>query len=800
MDPRRLAALLEARGLVPTLAFEQVLAALKPGEHLADRLVAEGHVREADLLHAVAHALGARFVSSQKLEKLRLDQELRTLIPFEACERHKALPISWDRSQRSLTAVMADPSDRAGLGDEPTLETVEHLFVHVALPGAIASAIERCYRARPASAAAGPPEPRPAGTCELCGTAYAADQVECSQCGLMVEARGARAPAEPQIVRALLADPTAGRGHPMPRSIHEAVTRVGFRKQVLDAHVPRLSGEDSLLGSLSEFEAFVVSFVDGRVSLAQLAEATGLTNAEVRSIVASLEERGKLWLSTTPAPETAPAAPPSSTGFDVDEVQEEAPRVRASRERPGTEPAERPLLGSQAGPEPASYFEIDAVDPDALEPEALDSQAHQAQTHEAQTDEAQTHEAQAVEDDLAAPEEARLAAPIFDLSFEGDAASDGAPDVSYADVDPADVVDVELPEYAEAGPESSLDGPGIAPPEESTDESLETGAAAPPPRVQAAPLERMDDLGSAVETEPPRAREVEGGTRPRRAVALQANEGATDKHQAAHPQLADGVPVTDVRSVPAEDRLGALRTEPTSVEHPAHVEAPPPSEPLEPEPPTQGIPPTPPEAKRRRPEPPSGAATGGARGRTASGERDLRATAARAPPAHQATERRLPRVLSAPAPTDPQVAMATMRKLTPVGGEPALSAPATTGSRAVGQVEAPATTASRAVGQVEAPATRKSAAATTAPSNAIQAALKLERSGDVEGAIALLRSAIAKSPRPAPLYNRLALVLLSQKRDAVQARELLDKALELDPENPAYAENRKRAAHLARRR
>ena len=73
--------------------------------------------------------------------------------------------------------------------------------------------------------------------------------------------------------------------------------------------------------------------------------------------------------------------------------------------------------------------------------------------------------------------------------------------------------------------------------------------------------------------------------------------------------------------------------------------------------------------------------------------------------------------------------------------------------------------------------------------NSLQHALTLERRGQVTGAISVLKVAIARAPSPAPLYNRLALVILNQRRDAKQAEQLIQKAIELDPENQVYREN-----------
>jgi hypothetical protein len=87
----------------------------------------------------------------------------------------------------------------------------------------------------------------------------------------------------------------------------------------------------------------------------------------------------------------------------------------------------------------------------------------------------------------------------------------------------------------------------------------------------------------------------------------------------------------------------------------------------------------------------------------------------------------------------------------------------------------------------EAPAPRD--AAPVSFSNPLQRAIALERAGDAAGAIKILEHAIAHSREPAPLYNRLAIALVKERRDVDTAEELLRKALDLDPHNEVYRQN-----------
>ena len=71
----------------------------------------------------------------------------------------------------------------------------------------------------------------------------------------------------------------------------------------------------------------------------------------------------------------------------------------------------------------------------------------------------------------------------------------------------------------------------------------------------------------------------------------------------------------------------------------------------------------------------------------------------------------------------------------------------------------------------------------------LQRAITLEKSGRMKECIEHLERAIEVAPDPAPLYNRLALVLLKERRDLKGAEALLHKALEHDPDSDVYRQN-----------
>jgi type IV pilus assembly protein PilB len=71
----------------------------------------------------------------------------------------------------------------------------------------------------------------------------------------------------------------------------------------------------------------------------------------------------------------------------------------------------------------------------------------------------------------------------------------------------------------------------------------------------------------------------------------------------------------------------------------------------------------------------------------------------------------------------------------------------------------------------------------------IQRAVQLERSGRIEEAIEVLEAGISQLPKPAPLYNRLGMILLNQRQDYARAAKLFQKAADLEPDNSTYMMN-----------
>lgn len=79
--------------------------------------------------------------------------------------------------------------------------------------------------------------------------------------------------------------------------------------------------------------------------------------------------------------------------------------------------------------------------------------------------------------------------------------------------------------------------------------------------------------------------------------------------------------------------------------------------------------------------------------------------------------------------------------------------------------------------------------ATDVDQDVLQRVIQLERSGNLDGAVKLLEDSIAQLPQPQKLFNRLALILLSQHKDYARAQRLLERAITLEPSNPIFQQN-----------
>jgi hypothetical protein len=79
----------------------------------------------------------------------------------------------------------------------------------------------------------------------------------------------------------------------------------------------------------------------------------------------------------------------------------------------------------------------------------------------------------------------------------------------------------------------------------------------------------------------------------------------------------------------------------------------------------------------------------------------------------------------------------------------------------------------------------------------LEDASEAEARNDFDEAIALLERALEQSKDPA-LFNRLGVIIAMRKRDLARGRELVERALEIDPESKTYRHNLEKIAQMAK--
>ncbi|MBL8934326.1 MAG: GAF domain-containing protein [Archangium sp.] len=137
---------LRASGLIDTEGLEQGRAYVKEhGGLLSDALLRLNLVKEGDFLRIFAELYSTRFVKSDKLKTLRLDEVLLERVGVRSAERLRMCPIRWDESAGELHVVAAVPLSS---NLEPELRQsvgARIVTVYVATAGSVAALIRKTY-------------------------------------------------------------------------------------------------------------------------------------------------------------------------------------------------------------------------------------------------------------------------------------------------------------------------------------------------------------------------------------------------------------------------------------------------------------------------------------------------------------------------------------------------------------------------------------------------------------------------------------------------------------------------------
>ncbi|MER2559712.1 MAG: adenylate/guanylate cyclase domain-containing protein [Myxococcaceae bacterium] len=137
---------LRASGLIDTEGLDQARSYVKAnGGLLSDALLRLNLVKEGDFLRIFAELYSTRFVKSDKLKTLRLDEVLLERVGVRSAERLRMCPIRWDENAGELHVVAAVPLSS---NLEPELRQsvgARIVTVYVATAGSVAALIRKTY-------------------------------------------------------------------------------------------------------------------------------------------------------------------------------------------------------------------------------------------------------------------------------------------------------------------------------------------------------------------------------------------------------------------------------------------------------------------------------------------------------------------------------------------------------------------------------------------------------------------------------------------------------------------------------
>ncbi|KFE60621.1 general secretion pathway protein GspE [Hyalangium minutum] len=318
------------------------------GQKLGECLVRLG-LDETPVLRVLAQEFKTRFVSTAKLSQAKIEPSLLEKIPVRLAEGFDFVPLRMDEAGVLYVAI-AEPQRQRAIEEIARTAGVKQVLPFVAVRRSIRAAIRKHYYAD-AQAFEHMPDDE---SCPHCGAPVSKDDFQCERCELLL----VRSPDELQkrdnvsLVRALIAPPD--KKVTTERPVHPLMDKTRASGYAHDPErsklVPIITG--GLLSivekPLHPFEAYVLSFVDGRTPVSDIAKVTSLADVELHAIFESLCEREITQLTTPPEkPARAPRRAP--------EVKNAKPAAKAvSTSAPAEAPAsaQAPASAKSAPPQP----------------------------------------------------------------------------------------------------------------------------------------------------------------------------------------------------------------------------------------------------------------------------------------------------------------------------------------------------------------------------------------------------------------------------------------------------------------
>jgi response regulator RpfG family c-di-GMP phosphodiesterase len=148
----RLGERLVQAGLVTTSAVSQALELQKrAGGRLGDCLVELRLISEQALLRFLAAELNTRYVSAEKLAKVRVEPDVLDRVPVRMAEKVGLLPIAYDAQKRILSVVMAEPQNTETLEELKVVARADQIVHFIALLSSVTAGIKKFYYGDPSA-------------------------------------------------------------------------------------------------------------------------------------------------------------------------------------------------------------------------------------------------------------------------------------------------------------------------------------------------------------------------------------------------------------------------------------------------------------------------------------------------------------------------------------------------------------------------------------------------------------------------------------------------------------------------
>jgi HD-GYP domain-containing protein (c-di-GMP phosphodiesterase class II)/DNA-binding response OmpR family regulator len=143
---KRLGERLIEAGLATADGIEKALQQQKiTGHRLGDCLVEIGIVAEAALLRFLAAELNTRFVSADKLAKVKISSEVLDKVPVRMAEAQTFIPLGFDSEQKILSVVMSEPQNQELVKEIALVTESASVTAYIGLRSAIQAAIRKHY-------------------------------------------------------------------------------------------------------------------------------------------------------------------------------------------------------------------------------------------------------------------------------------------------------------------------------------------------------------------------------------------------------------------------------------------------------------------------------------------------------------------------------------------------------------------------------------------------------------------------------------------------------------------------------